>query len=255
MPIELQLSWACPADLPPRIIVADMNSFGVILPAAGRSVRFGGTRGKLLELLAGEPVVRHAVKAFLVRDDVATVVLATSSDDVSILTEALGVHAKDPRVHFCRGGVSRAQSVRNALACIAPEIEWVAVHDAARPLVSQGVIDRAFAGAREKGAAVPALPVALTIKQAAGPLPAKVQQTVPRQTLWAMQTPQVMRRADLLAAYEACPLPLDQVTDDAQLLELNGREVWLVDGDEHNLKITTRTDLAIAEMILADLQR
>jgi 2-C-methyl-D-erythritol 4-phosphate cytidylyltransferase len=231
-----------------------MTSLGVILPAAGRSVRFGGGRGKLLELLAGEPVVRHAVKAFLVRKDVAAVVLATSLDDVSILTEALGAHAEDPRVHFCGGGQSRAQSVRNALACIAPEIEWVAVHDAARPLVSQQVIDRAFSVALEKGAAVPALPVSLTIKQATGPLPAKVQQTVPRRTLWAMQTPQVMRRRDLIAAYESCPLPLDQVTDDAQLLELQGQPVWLVDGDEHNLKITTRIDLNVAEMILADLQ-
>jgi len=230
-----------------------MDSFGVILPAAGRSVRFGGGRGKLLELLAGEPVVRHSVRAFLVRQDVAAVVLATSNDDVSILTEALGAQARDPRLSFCRGGESRAHSVRKALACIRPEVEWVAVHDAARPLVSQEVIHRAFSIAREKGAAVPALPVALTIKQAAGPLPARVQQTVPRHSLWAMQTPQVMRRADLIAAYESCRLPLDQVTDDAQLLELNGRDVWLVDGDEHNLKITTRTDLKIAEMILAEL--
>ena len=231
-----------------------MISFAVILPAAGRSVRFGGTRGKLLELLAGEPVVRHAVRAFLVRKDVAAVVLATSSDDVSVLTEALGAEAGDPRIMFCRGGESRAHSVRNALLRVPANIEWVAIHDAARPLVFQDVIDSAFSVAIEKGAAVPALPVALTIKQATGPLPAKVQQTVPRQTLWAMQTPQVMRRADLLAAYESCPLPLDRVTDDAQLLELHGRAVWLVEGDEHNLKITTRTDLQIAEMILADLR-
>lgn len=229
-----------------------MQSFGVILPAAGRSVRFGGGRGKLLELLAGEPVLRHSVQAFLVRKDVAAVVLATSSDDVSLLTEALGPMANDPRLRFCRGGESRAHSVRNALLCVGPEIHWVAVHDAARPLVSQEVIDRAFSVAMEKGAAVPALPVALTIKQATGPLPARVQQTVPRHTLWAMQTPQVMRRADLLAAYESCPLPLEQITDDAQLLELCGKEVWLVDGDECNLKITTKTDLLLAEMILAE---
>ena len=94
------------------------------------------------------------------------------------------------------------------------------------------------------------MPVALTIKQADGPLPAKVRATVPRHTLWAMQTPQAMRREDILAAFSACSLPLDQVTDDAQLLELASRDVWLVEGEERNLKITTRTDLQIAELIL-----
>jgi 2-C-methyl-D-erythritol 4-phosphate cytidylyltransferase len=67
-----------------------------------------------------------------------------------------------------------------------------------------------------------------------------------------MQTPQIMRRADLLAAYESCPLPLDEVTDDTQLLELAGREVWLVDGEERNLKITTATDLRLAEMWVSE---
>jgi 2-C-methyl-D-erythritol 4-phosphate cytidylyltransferase len=229
-----------------------MIPFAVILPAAGRSVRFGGGRGKLLESLDGAPVVRHSVGAFLIRQDVAAVVLATGGDDVPVLTEALGPASKDPRIRFCRGGESRAHSVRNALLCVREGIDWVAVHDAARPLISQSVIDRALAAAREQGAAVPALPVSLTIKQAIGPLPARAERTVPRHTLWAMQTPQVMRRADLLAAYESCPLPLDQVTDDAQLLELCGQPVWLVEGDEHNLKITTRTDLKLAEMILAE---
>jgi 2-C-methyl-D-erythritol 4-phosphate cytidylyltransferase len=140
--------------------------------------------------------------------------------------------------------------VLNALRHVADAIEWVAVHDAARPLVSQSLIDRTIDVAKVQGAAVPALPVALTIKQATGPLPARVERTVPRHTLWAMQTPQVMRRADLLAAFENCPLPLHQITDDAQLLELAGREVWLVEGEERNLKITTQSDLLIAQMLL-----
>ena len=130
------------------------------------------------------------------------------------------------------------------------EIEWVAVHDAARPLVSQELIDRTLAAAVEHGAAVPALPVHLTIKQATGPLPARVERTIPRQTLWAMQTPQIMRRAALLEAFEKCPLPLDQVTDDVQLIELAGGAVWLVEGEERNLKITTASDLKIAELHL-----
>jgi 2-C-methyl-D-erythritol 4-phosphate cytidylyltransferase len=229
-----------------------MNSLAVILPAAGRSVRFGAPRGKLLELLAGEPVLRHSARAFLQRADVAALIIAAPADDFSTLAEALGPHASDSRIRFCRGGNHRAQSVRNALAQTPAEVEWVAIHDAARPLVCQPVIDRAFAAARQHGAAVPALPVSLTIKQASGPLPAQVQKTVPRHSLWAMQTPQVMRREELMAAFNSCPLPLDQVTDDAQLIELAGGRVWLVEGDERNLKITTRLDLRLAEMIFAD---
>jgi len=84
--------------------------------------------------------------------------------------------------------------------------------------VSQTLITRTLSTARRHGAAVPAMPVALTIKQAHGPLPAKVQRTIPRHELWAMQTPQIMGRADLLAAFETCPIPLDQITGRRQLL-------------------------------------
>ena len=125
-----------------------MIQFAVILPAAGKSVRFGGSRGKLLEPLGGEPVVRHSVRAFLGRQDVAAVVLATGGDEVPLLTEALGPAADDSRIRFCRGGESRAHSVHNALLCVPNGINWIAVHDAARPLVSQAVIDRALAAAR-----------------------------------------------------------------------------------------------------------
>ena len=227
------------------------QSFIVIIPAAGRSVRYGG-QNKLLESLGGKSVVARAVGAFLGRPDVAAIILAAPVSDVSEIQLALGAAAGDKRVTFCVGGNCRAESVRNALKQAPVGPQWVAVHDAARPLVSQALIDRTFAAAIAHGAAVPALPVALTIKQAAGPLPAKVQRTIPRHELWAMQTPQAMRRADLQAAFESCPIPLDQVTDDAQLLELAGKEVWLVMGEERNLKITTPVDRKIAEMHLAE---
>jgi 2-C-methyl-D-erythritol 4-phosphate cytidylyltransferase len=156
----------------------------------------------------------------------------------------------DPRIRLCAGGDSRAQSVRKALAEVSTDIEWVAVHDAARPLINGGLIERTLTAAVEHGAAVPALPVHLTIKQATAPLPARVTRTIPRDGLWAMQTPQIMRRADLIEAFDRCPLPLDQITDDVQLLELAGKEVWLVAGEESNIKITTQFDLRVAKMIL-----
>jgi 2-C-methyl-D-erythritol 4-phosphate cytidylyltransferase len=221
-----------------------MPSFAVIIPAAGSSTRFGGPRNKLLEPLAGRPVLARTVTAFLARPDVAQVILPTGLEELAQLLPA------DPRITICPGGQSRAHSVQNGLAAVTNSIEWVAVHDGARPLISQELIDRTLAVAVEHGAAVPALAVSLTIKQATGPLPARVERTVPRRDLWAMQTPQIMRRDALAQAFATCPIPLAQVTDDVQLIELAGGEVWLVPGDERNLKITTPIDLKVAESLL-----
>ena len=228
-----------------------MADVAAILPAAGRSMRFGGGRDKLFEPLGGRPVIAHSVAALLAQSEVGLVVLATNQREriEPALVDTTG--RLDPRITFCPGGASRAESVLAALRLVPGTFNCVAVHDAARPLVSRELIQRTIAAARQYGAAVPALPIALTVKQAQGPLPARVERTIPRHAIWAMQTPQVMRRADLLAAYEACPLPLGEVTDDAQLLELAGREVWLVEGEERNLKVTTAADLRLAELWLA----
>jgi 2-C-methyl-D-erythritol 4-phosphate cytidylyltransferase len=148
------------------------------------------------------------------------------------------------------GGPTRAHSVHAALKLVPAQVEWVAIHDAARPLISQELIDRTLDAATAHGAAAPALPVALTIKQAAGPLPAKVRQTMPREELWALQTPQIMRRSVLLAAFERYSFTLDHVTDDLQLLEMTSQEAWLVEGEERNIKITTPQDLMLAELLI-----
>lgn len=227
-----------------------MPEFAVILPAAGRSTRFGACSSKLLQTLQGRPLLAWTLAAFAARDDVRQIVVASADPDaVRDCAKSLD-ETQRRKLLVCAGGACRAESVRAAARAASESIEWLAIHDAARPLVSQTLIDRCFRAALERGAAAAALPVHLTIKQAPGPLPAPVQRTVPRDQLWAMQTPQVMRRRDLLVAFEACPIPLAQVTDDVQLLELNSKPVWLVDGEERNLKITTPMDLQIAELLL-----
>jgi 2-C-methyl-D-erythritol 4-phosphate cytidylyltransferase len=226
-----------------------MPDLAVILPAAGLSARFAAEKDKLLEPLCGRPVIVHSLYAFLERRDVTLIIIPTRRPDV--LADQI---PRDQRIKICGGGSCRAESVRSGLARVPETIEWVAVHDAARPLVSQKLIDETFATAQERGAAVPALPVNLTIKEAPAPLPARVRRTVSRHELWAMQTPQIMRRSDLADAFDRCMLPLPQVTDDVQLLELIGREVWLVSGEERNIKITTPTDLQIAEVLYGSRQ-
>ena len=226
-----------------------MLPFAVILPAAGQSARFG-TTNKLLAPLRGEPVIIHSLRAFLSRSDVPLIVVPThlEGEITEVALTDVKVAISTGRILFCRGGPSRAESVLEALRHLPREIEWVAVHDAARPLLSQGLIDRTLSLAHKHGAAVPALPVTLTIKAASGPLPALVTKTIPRDTLFAIQTPQVMRHADLVAAYSQCPIPLASVTDDVQLLELAGMETWLAAGEDRNIKITTAMDLRLAEL-------
>ena len=226
----------------------------VIIPAAGLSTRFG--RNKLHESIGGKSVLLRTIEAFLNRPDTGVLILTTppgTSPPESALPPDVRARlaAGDmASIQLTAGGATRAQTVQNALGLISEDIHWIAVHDAARPLVSNALIDRVYAHAIAHGSAAPAMPVKLTIKQAAGPLPARVVRTMPRHELWEMQTPQVFNRGDLSIAYAECKLPLDRVTDDAQLLELAGRPVWLVPGEEQNLKVTTPQDLLVAELIL-----
>jgi len=213
-----------------------MDSLAVIIPAAGRSSRFGSN--KLEADLCGKSVFNRSIEAFARRDDVKQIVVAGRTVDGS------------NKLRSVPGGACRAESVLLALHAVDPGIQWVAVHDAARPLVSQELIDRTFAEATRHGAAAPATPVHLTIKQGKGPLPCCVDRTIPRDHLWAMQTPQIARRSDLLAAFDSCPVPLEMVTDDMQLLEYAGQPVRLVAGDDWNLKITQPCDLVCAEFWL-----
>jgi len=219
-----------------------MGKITVILPAAGGSTRFGAGKNKLLELLGGKPVIRWSVELFLKRQDVLNIVIPCSHR--AVFAEVL---PDDPRLVYSEGGDCRARSVKNALRLAEGESEWIAVHDAARPLVTDDLVDRVLDGAKRVGAAAPAMPVIPTIKQTQGPLPAKVVKTLPRHTLYAIQTPQIIVKSRLVEAFDACPMPLNEVTDDTQLVELAGGEVLLVLGDAQNLKITEPHDLVLAQ--------
>jgi len=221
-----------------------MSRIAVIIAAGGSSVRFG--RNKLLENLQGVTVFERSIASLYSHASIDHIFVATQDPALVAIARSF----PSARLTICPTGATRAETVKSALERVPEVYDWVAVHDAARPLLSVELISRTIHAALEHGAAVPALPVQLTIKQATGPLPARVERTVPRQQLWAMQTPQIMRRVDLLRAFENCPIPLDQVTDDAQLLELIGLPVWLVAGDERNLKITTPIDLKVARAMM-----
>jgi 2-C-methyl-D-erythritol 4-phosphate cytidylyltransferase len=218
-----------------------MSRFAVILPAAGKSSRFGDARKKPFLPLLGRPVWQHAAVRFARRSDVIQLILVLADEDRAHFVQTA------PAVTVAPGGVERFESVANALALVAPEAEFVAIHDAARPCLTDELIDRVFGKAIETGAAMLAVPVADTLKRAdeAG----RVQETVSRRGLWLAQTPQVFRRDWLEAAF-AARARLGDITDDARLVEALGHAVHLVPGSPANLKITTADDLALAEAIL-----
>ena len=205
-----------------------MRRFDVILAAAGRGTRFGGD--KLAELIDGRSVLARSVAAFADRPDVGRVIVATADGH---RPPHLPPHDK---LHTVPGGRERADTVAAALAV--SDSEWVAVHDAARPLVSQPLIDRCFAA----GTCVPCTPITGTVKRGRG----TVEATLPRDDLWQAQTPQCFRRSDWLAADRA------GATDDAVVLERAGVPVQIVPGEARNLKITTADDLTLARA-LADV--
>jgi len=239
-----------------------MPQAAAILAAAGAGVRFreepastpaaasAPTVPKTFLPLAGRPLWSHGAQTLHDCEAVSAIVVVTPSewvDEVRVTCRGLGLTKVGQVV---AGGRRRQDSVGNALRALsAVPPELVAVHDGARPLASADLLARCIASAGERGSGVAALPVTDTLKRADEE--GRVQATLDRRMLWAMQTPQVFPFADLLAAHEAAARDGADVTDDAALMERAGRSVWLVRGEATNLKITTPADLQLAERLLA----
>ena len=216
-----------------------------LVAAAGSSSRMGGT-DKLMEFLDNVPVLMRTLTALQRAAAIDEIVIAAREDalvDISTLCKTYGI-TKCSKV--VRGGESRCHSVLLAALEASPEAKLLAVQDGARPLVTPALIDRTA----KCGAAAPAVPVKDTIKTVAED--GAVTGTPDRSTLRAVQTPQVFE-ADLLKAALQSALENEvPVTDDCSAVERLGKVVYLIDGDEENLKITTPVDLVIAEAILAE---
>ncbi|MGD9857292.1 MAG: 2-C-methyl-D-erythritol 4-phosphate cytidylyltransferase [Planctomycetaceae bacterium] len=226
-----------------------MPRFAVILPAAGKSTRFGDARRKkpFVEL-KGRPVWVRTAEAFVNREDVAQTLVCIAPEDLDWFKEKFAPNLAFMNVEIVPGGSSRADTVQNALARVRADIDFVAVHDAARPLIVKKWIDIIFAAAEKHGAAIPAVPLSSTVKRVDRD---RIVDTVDRRGLWAAQTPQVFARQVLLDAY--AKRDVFEATDDAQLVERIGQSITVVEGWPMNLKITTQDDLRMAEALLSAL--
>ena len=219
----------------------------VILAAAGKSSRFGQPFvKKVFALMGGKPVFQHSATMFSEHPSVAQQILVIHPEDREMFKSKFAATVAMMGIEIVLGGEERWQSVENALAKLSPSIEFIAVHDAARPLVPMNDFDSVLQAAREHGAAILGEPIHGTVKRT--DTDGWIESTVPRERLYQAQTPQVFRRDWLEAAYaerkQAHP------TDDAQLVEASGKKVRLVAGSRINLKITTQEDLRWAEVAL-----
>jgi 2-C-methyl-D-erythritol 4-phosphate cytidylyltransferase len=215
----------------------------VLVPAAGTGVRLGPGAPKALRLLAGEPLLVHAVRRVSAAGSVGCLVVAAPSSEVDAVTELLAPVAP---VTVVAGGRTRQQSVSLALAAVPPGFDIVLVHDAARALAPPSLVEDVAAAVRAgREAVIPVLPVVDTIKEVS--TGGVVVGTVDRAVLRAVQTPQGFRRGVLSAAHRA---GVDALTDDAGLVEKLGVAVHTVPGVPEALKITTPLDLVFAEAVL-----
>ncbi len=215
---------------------------GAIIVAAGHSQRMGNV-DKIFALLAGETVILRVLMPFLECKSIDRVVVLLNGKNYDEGTELFGAQNWDKEVVAHLGGRRRQDSVLAGLKQLG-ECDFVVIHDGARPLVTVDLIERGIEAAQETGAASAAIPATDTVKVA--DLDMYVRETLSRENLWQIQTPQVFSYDMLTKAYGKVTT---DVTDDAQIVELNGGKVKLYQGAYDNIKITTPADLAIAEIL------
>lgn len=215
-----------------------------IIVAAGTGSRFKSETPKQFLDLAGKPILVRTIEKFASAPSVDTVIAVVASEHV---TELGGISIPKP-LRVVTGGATRAASVFNGLSSVEDDVEIVAIHDGARPLVSVDEIERTIAKAKEMGAACLVAPVTDTIKSIRGN---EISGTLDRSKLRRALTPQAFKIEVLRRAFEMGELDED-VTDDCYLVEKLGHPIAFIEGSARNIKITHADDLRLAEMIYRD---
>ena len=220
-----------------------------IIPAAGEGRRMGRAVEKQFLHLHGVPVLAHTLGVFDKSPEVDDVVLVVAPHQRQALKErVLGPYPCRKLSGVVDGGSERQDSVARGLDAVPGDSGLVVVHDGVRPLVSVDLLGAVLKAAKEHGAALAAIPAGDTVKRAQGEV---VVETLERETIWLAQTPQAFQASLLRSAYEKAFRDKIMVTDDAALVESLGVSVHLVPGSPENIKVTTPTDLVIAEALLA----
>ena len=221
---------------------------GVVIVAAGDSTRTAGSELKQFRWVAGKPMLLHSLQAFMARQDVVSVVCVIPKQYVADPPPWIFQCDVD-RLLLSVGGRTRTESVRNGLEDLPNEASIALIHDAARPLVDDALIERVIARVRAGECVVPGLPVVDTIKEADEQ--GRVVRTVDRSRLWRAQTPQGFPREIIERAHRDARSAKADATDDAALCERIGVPVSVVPGSERTMKVTEEADFERVEALFA----
>lgn len=222
-----------------------MMAYIAIIPAAGLGSRMGYNRNKIFIELDGKPVIERTVEQFQEDAHCSGIYLAAREDEADLIKEKLTAYPKVKGVFT--GGRERQDSIYNVLQEI-PECEYVFIHDGARPFATPELLNRVYAAVTVHKAVICGVKVKDTIKRTDG---SKVIETLHREELLITHTPQAFDYALIKKAHENARKKALAVTDDSSMVEAMGEEVYIVESDYNNIKITTREDLITAESIIA----
>jgi len=222
-----------------------------IIVAAGSSRRMGFN--KLFAVIAGKPAIAHSIRAFERASSVTEIIIVACEDRHDEIRKIAADESFNKVRSIIGGGERRQDSVRVGLENVGPDARYVAVHDAARPLVTPEQIKRVFERCEMHGAAALAEPISDTLKRA--DIDLVVTDSVDRHQLYAMQTPQIFERAWIEEAYRDVYAKKVSVTDEVSAVERLGRKVFLLPNDDFNFKITYPRDLPLAEFVLKQRTR
>ena len=219
-----------------------------IIPAAGDGERFG--EKKQLKLLNGRPLIFHTIQPFVKSELINEIIVVVPKDNVSQLSRDFKSTITSKKIEVVEGGETRQQSVYNGLRISDEESELICVHDGVRPFVTLPLIEKVIKASLEHDGAILAAPSTDTIKKVMGD---QILETLPRETIWRAQTPQVFSKPALREAIQIAVDEKLEGTDEASILEKIGYQIGFVEGSPLNIKITTKEDWIFAKAIYNEL--
>lgn len=235
----------------PKGICSMKNKTAAIIVAAGGSTRMGGVSKQFIKL-CGKEVILRTVLVFENAAVIDEIILVCKEQDQAQIAALLTKAGIKKLKGFAHGGAQRQQSVQNGLKLMSSDVTHIAVHDGARPLVTERLIEETAANAFRYGASAPGVPVKDTIKKVSSD--GFIQSTPDRSSLYAIQTPQIFEKFLYLRALEAANTIVASYTDDCALVEAADARVFITPGDYTNIKITTPDDVPAAQAIISSRQ-
>lgn len=220
-----------------------------IVPAAGSSNRMKECGNKLFLEVNGVPVILRTLRTLNNAPGIDAIIIPTREDSIEEISTLCKNNSLDKVIAVVAGGSTRAESVLNGILAADKRFDLIAIHDAARPFVSEEIIEKTISAAKYYNAAAPAVPIKDTVKQAKDNL---IEKTIPRDTLCAIQTPQIFDSDIIKAALTKAIKEEIPITDDCSAVENIGMKVFITEGSYLNIKITTPEDILFAEVIASN---